>query len=130
MTGLDSRILSRFADIQRRIESASTCERTDDLFQDDIDRIESMVKEIKELCRERVTARPIQKEDMAYFGLQNRYQDSGWGNLPDQRYYREQDAIKAAAGLSCDAICYGMVRVVDLSKGIVIKTFPAGGNSP
>jgi len=60
------------------------------------------------------------------FQLQNRYQDSGWENL-DEEYDSAKKAKKRALKLSKDAICYGMVRVVDVEKKQVIVTFPAGG---
>ena len=36
------------------------------------------------------------------------------------------EAILTAASLSCNSICYGMVRVVDLQKKEVVTTFSAG----
>ena len=59
------------------------------------------------------------------YRLQNRYQDSGWMNL-DQEYEDVGEAVLTAAFLSCDSICYGMVRVLDLQDQVVLATFPAG----
>jgi hypothetical protein len=60
------------------------------------------------------------------YKLQNRYQDSGWENL-DEEFHTEKEAVQKASVLCQDAICYGMVRVVDLVEKQVIITFPAGG---
>jgi hypothetical protein len=63
-----------------------------------------------------------------YF-LQNRHQDSGWEDLSGDRFQFDswQAAIDDAVRCSRDAICYGMVRVVDSVNCVVIQTFPAGG---
>jgi hypothetical protein len=66
--------------------------------------------------------------NMKRYQLQNSYQDSGWETIDGEAYYVENVAVKRAAILSQDAICYGMVRVVDLQKGVVVCTYGAGGN--
>ena len=60
------------------------------------------------------------------YKLQNRYQDSGWEELGEQ-FSNLNDANRRAHDLSKDAICYGMVRVVDVTNGIVEAEYPAGG---
>lgn len=59
------------------------------------------------------------------YGLQNRYQDSGWEDL-DQTYESLTEAVFVAAGYSLKSIIYGMTRVVDHWEGSVVITFPAG----
>jgi hypothetical protein len=49
------------------------------------------------------------------FFLEHRFQDGGWEVLKGW-YDNENDAVIQAATLSKDAICYGMVRVVDRQK--------------
>ncbi len=61
------------------------------------------------------------------FQLQNRYQDSGWDNLPGEEFHHSEPAVSRAGELSKDAIWYGMVRVIDTVKKEVVKTFAAGG---
>ena len=60
------------------------------------------------------------------YKLQNRYQDSGWEDL-HIKFTNEKDAIQEASVLCKDAICYGMVRVVDMVNKRVVIEFPAGG---
>ena len=63
---------------------------------------------------------------MAKYQLQNCYQDSSWENLDDEAFSDPLLAEARAKELAKDAICYGMVRVVDLNKAKIIATFPAG----
>jgi len=123
MQGLDPRILSRLEDIQRRLESAKKCEKIDDLFWDDLQRIQSLIGEITRVRHAKPILHP--ESELGPFRLQNRYQDSGWQEL-DYQFWHVDGAIEKAAELSQDAIIYGMVRVV-AKNGTVIKTFPAGG---
>lgn len=57
--------------------------------------------------------------------LQNRYQDSGWGDLDGESFTSLNQAKGRAKELSKDAICYGMVRVVQGTE--IFFTSPAGG---
>ena len=59
------------------------------------------------------------------YRLENRYQDSGWELLSD-KFYSVDMAIQTAKKYAKDAICYGMVRVINIQKQEVIVTFPAG----
>ncbi len=65
---------------------------------------------------------------MPRYQLENRYQDSGWETLNDEQYHVETVATKRARMLAKDVIAYGMVRVVDTQKNVVIITIPAGGD--
>ena len=60
------------------------------------------------------------------YQLQNRYQDSGWETLDHEKFSSVVVATSRAAILSKNAICYGMVRVVDLSTEVIIVTFSNG----
>ncbi len=62
------------------------------------------------------------------FKLQNCYQDGGWENLDGEEFDDFNDARKRAKKLRKDAMCYGMVRVID-SEGSVIE-YPAGSGKP
>ena len=59
--------------------------------------------------------------------MENRYQDSGWEPLDGEDFLNANAAARRAAGLSKDAICYGMVRVVDMAVKKVVVTYAAGG---
>lgn len=63
---------------------------------------------------------------MSQYFLQNRYQDSGWEDIPKERYALAGDAICKASELSDNAICNGMVRVVDSFTGKVLIEYAAG----
>ncbi len=57
--------------------------------------------------------------------IQNRYQDEGWGDIETKA---DKDiAFRLAETYSKDAICYGMVRVIDTKLNEVLVTHPAGG---
>lgn len=58
--------------------------------------------------------------------LEHRYQDSGWMRLDAELFEHAGDAYCRASELSEDAICYGMVRVVELESNRVMDTFAAG----
>lgn len=53
------------------------------------------------------------------FKLQNRYQDGGWESMHDE-YDDLLTAVCKAADCSYDAICCGMVRVLD-GDNVVIE---------
>jgi len=59
------------------------------------------------------------------FSLQNRYQDGGWEML-EKNIVDLDNALIRAKRCSKDAICYGMVRVMD-ANGTVVRTYSAGG---
>jgi hypothetical protein len=65
---------------------------------------------------------------MSTYRLQNRYQDEGWSDLPGEIFAHWIAADDRARQLSRDAICYGMVRVVDADGPVVY--YPAGGGTP
>lgn len=49
MMGLDLRIVSRLDELERRIADARSHERPNEFLQDDVQRMENLVAEIKEL---------------------------------------------------------------------------------
>ncbi len=58
------------------------------------------------------------------FRIQYRYQDSRWREL-GEAFNCEHEACWRAAQLSLDSMCYGMVRVVHVTRGAVVE-FNAG----
>jgi len=62
----------------------------------------------------------------ARFRLQNKYQDSGWKNLDNVKFYQQDLASTQARNLSKNSIFYGMVRVIDSKTKQVIATFTNG----
>lgn len=58
------------------------------------------------------------------FRIQNRYQDEGWEWTNDQ-FATEEEAVNFAVECACDAICYGMVRVIG-SDGFEVVCYGAG----
>lgn len=63
------------------------------------------------------------------YHLENRHQDGGWQSIPDEIYVGFDAANLRARELARDAICYGMVRVID-GRGQPVVTYPAGGGKP
>ena len=57
--------------------------------------------------------------------IQNRYQDEGWEVI--HSISDKKQALKFAKKKSKDAICYGMVRVVDTKLNEILITHTAGG---
>jgi|SaaInlStandDraft_4_1057021.scaffolds.fasta_scaffold192803_2 hypothetical protein len=60
------------------------------------------------------------------FKLQNRYQDSDWGDLGHAKFHQQDLASRHAQNLSENTISYGMVRVIDIDTSKIIATFTGG----
>ncbi len=59
------------------------------------------------------------------FEIQTKYQDGCWETV--KTTLDKKRALGLAKKYSKDAICYGMVRVVDTVEGKILVTHPAGG---
>ena len=68
-----------------------------------------------------------EEEPPKLYRLQNRYQDGGWEDLPDEIFVDPHKATVRAYELCQQAVHYGMVRVVRNSDGKIVVEFPAGG---
>jgi len=61
------------------------------------------------------------------YQVQNRYQDGGWEKVDGEVYRDSATAVSRAKSFASRPIFYGMTRVLDLAKNIVVQTFSAGG---
>ena len=59
------------------------------------------------------------------YKIQNKYQDGGWEDL-GFRYLVKSQSLEKALECSCDAICYGMVRIINEDTDEVVVTYAAG----
>lgn len=84
-------------------------------------------KEILRPVTEGVDLHPVAEELPIKYVLENRYLDTGWQSLGEEERFNSQlEAEKRAWGLSKNAPVYGMVRVVDILDGTVVRMFGAG----